>query len=474
VQFDLSSVAAIRAQLTAHVLFGMRTAAEAVAHNKLRAGLTSLGILFGVASVIAMLAIGRGAKQEILQQMQLLGSNNIIITPLVEQKEGEAEKEEPGKKEVKRYTPGLTYRDVEAIQRMVPGVDVASAEIVVNTTITREGRRRSGKVVGVDTTYFRLTNESLSEGSFFTPSQIERGRPVAIIGYGVRTRFFTTQEPIGQAIKVGDSWLTVIGVLKDRRVSNETAQRLGIRDPNMDVYVPVRTMLLRYRDRAQLNKKDIEEAARGGGEGIIIIGGGQDNTQNETEEQRAERTNLNQLDRVIVRVQEAQKVPAVAELLQRMLQRRHNQVIDFEITVPELLLQQEQRTRTIFNIVLGAIASISLIVGGIGIMNIMLASVLERTREIGVRRAMGATQKDILFQFLSEAVIISVAGGLAGIITGGLLSFGIERFADIRTLVSYISIAVAFGVSFTVGLVFGIVPAWRAAKADPVVSLRYE
>jgi len=472
--FDTSSFAALRAQLTAHVLFGMRTAAEAVVHNKLRAGLTSLGILFGVASVIAMLAIGRGAKQEILAQMQLLGSNNIVITPLEEQKEGQAKEEpEAGKKEVKRYTPGLSYRDVEAIHRMVPGVDVASAEIVVNTTITREGRRRSGKVVGVDTTYFRLTNEALSDGAFFSPYQIEKGRPVAIIGYGVRTRFFTTEEPIGRTIKVGDSWLTVVGVLKDRRVSNETAQRLGIRDPNMDVYVPVRTMLLRYRDRAQLSQKDVQEASRGGGEGMIIIGG-QDPTANESEEERAERTNLNQLDRIIVRVQESDKVPAVAELLQRMLARRHNQVIDFEITVPELLLQQEQRTRTIFNIVLGAIASISLIVGGIGIMNIMLASVLERTREIGVRRAMGATQKDILFQFLSEAVIISVAGGLAGIIVGGLLSFGIERFADIRTLVSYISIAVAFGVSFTVGLVFGIVPAWRAAKADPVVSLRYE
>ena len=471
-QFDRATLASLRGQLTAHVLFGMRTAAEAVAHNKMRAGLTSLGILFGVASVIAMLAIGRGAKQEILAQMQLLGSNNIVITPLVEQKEGEAESDEPGKKEVKRYTPGLNYRDAEAIQRMVPYVDVASSEIVMNTTITREGRRRSGKVVGVDTTYFRLTNEALSEGSYFSPYQIEKGRPVAIIGYGVRTRFFTTEEPIGRAIKVGDSWLTVVGVLKDRRVSNETAQRLGIRDPNMDVYVPVKTMLLRYRDRAQLLQKDVQEANRGGGEGIIIIGGQQQSE--ETEEQRAERTNINQLDRIIVRVTEASKVPAVAELTKRMLERRHNQVIDFEVTVPELLLQQEQRTRTIFNIVLGAIASISLIVGGIGIMNIMLASVLERTREIGVRRAMGATQKDILFQFLSEAVLISVAGGLAGIITGGLLSFGIERFADIRTLVSYVSIALAFGVSFTVGLVFGIVPAWRAAKADPVVSLRYE
>ena len=470
---DRLSLGSLRAQLTAHVLFGMRTAAEAVVHNKLRAGLTSLGILFGVASVIAMLAIGRGARQEILAQMQLLGSNNIIIEPLVEQKEGEAREKEPGKKEVKRYTPGLTYRDDEAIMRMIPQVDVASSEIVLNTTITREGRRRSGKLVGVDTTYFRLTNQGLSRGAYFSPLQIEHGRPVAIIGQGVRTRFFTTEEPIGRPIKVGDTWLTVVGVLNDRRVSAETAQRLGIRDPNMDVYVPVQTMLLRFRDRAQLTQTEVQEANRGGGEGMMVIIGGEEQPE-ESEEQRAESMNLNQLDRVIVRVRESDKVPAVAELVKRMLTRRHNQVIDFEITVPELLLQQEQRTRTIFNVVLGAIASISLIVGGIGIMNIMLASVLERTREIGVRRAMGATQKDILFQFLSEAVLISVAGGVAGIIVGASLSAGIERFADIATLVSNVSVIIAFGVSFTVGLVFGIVPAWRAAKADPVVSLRYE
>jgi putative ABC transport system permease protein len=157
-----------------------------------------------------------------------------------------------------------------------------------------------------------------------------------------------------------------------------------------------------------------------------------------------------------------------------MLERRHNGVVDYEITVPELLLKQEQRTRTIFNVVLGAIASISLIVGGIGIMNIMLASILERIREIGVRRALGATQRDILAQFLAEAVMISVAGGVAGILTGAGLSFGIEHFAGIRTLVSVLSVVVAFGVSLTVGLVFGIVPAWRAAQQDPVVCLRYE
>ena len=157
-----------------------------------------------------------------------------------------------------------------------------------------------------------------------------------------------------------------------------------------------------------------------------------------------------------------------------MLERRHNTVVDFEITVPEELLRQEQRTRKIFNIVLGAIASISLVVGGIGIMNIMLASILERIREIGVRRAMGATQRDILSQFLAEAVLISLAGGVAGIILGALLSLGIEQFAEIRTIVSGPSVAVAFGVSISVGLAFGIIPAWRAARQDPVVCLRYE
>jgi putative ABC transport system permease protein len=264
-----------------------------------------------------------------------------------------------------------------------------------------------------------------------------------------------------------------MGVLEDRRVTGETSQRLGIRDPNMDVYVPLHTMLLRYRNRAQLTQRDIEAASKGGDDGMIIIGGA-DQANQQSDDQKAERTNLNQLDRIIVRVRESSMVPSVALVIQRMLMRRHNSIVDFEITVPELLLRQEQRTKTIFNVVLGAIASISLIVGGIGIMNIMLASVLERTREIGVRRATGATQKDILFQFLSEAVIISVAGGVAGIILGGLFSTGIEHIAGIKTLVSYISIVVAFGVSITVGIVFGIVPAWRAAKQDPVACLRYE
>src|SRR5205809_3606693 len=194
----------------------------------------------------------------------------------------------------------------------------------------------------------------------------------------------------------------------------------------------------------------------------------------ESEADRQERLNRNQLDRIIVRVSDSKLVPSVASVVQRMLARRHNSVVDFEITVPELLLKQEQRTKTIFNVVLGAIASISLVVGGIGIMNIMLASVLERIREIGVRRAVGATRRDILLQFLSEAVLISVAGGGAGILVGGGLSAAIQRFAGIQTIVSYLSVVAAFGVSFPVGLASGIMPPPRAPRHDPVVCLRYE
>ncbi|HET9515492.1 MAG TPA: ABC transporter permease, partial [Gemmatimonadales bacterium] len=421
-RFDRAALARLQAQARAHVLFGLRTALEAVEHNKLRASLTSLGILFGVASVIAMLAIGRGAEQAILEQMRLLGSNNVIITPMVEQKEEEAK--DQTEKEVKRWSPGLSYADAASIARVVPEVETAAAEIVLNTFITREGLRRTGKVVGVDTTYFRLTNLELSRGRWFSPLQVEQGLPVAIIGAGVRSRFFTTENPIGKPLKVKDTWVTVVGVLADRRFSEETSQRLGIRDVNMDVYVPVNTMLLRFRNRALVTQRDIELASQ------QMRMNPEENAPVD-EEERKERINRNQLDRIIVRVSQSRHVPAVAEVTRRLLTRRHNSVVDFEITVPELLLKQEQRTKNIFNIVLGAIASISLVVGGIGIMNIMLASVLERIREIGVRRALGSTRKEILFQFLSEAVLISVAGGVAGILVGIALSIGIEQAADI-------------------------------------------
>jgi putative ABC transport system permease protein len=454
------------AHVATQTAFALRTALEAVAHNRLRAGLTSLGILFGVASVIAMLAIGKGAEQEILEQMRLLGTNNVVITPYVEQQEGAVDRETDSK-QPKKFSPGLSVQDVDAIRAVIPSLDAVSGEVVVNTTLTRGGIRRSGRVVGVDTAYFRLINLGLAAGTSFRPSHTTGERPVAIIGHGVRNRFFTTENPIGARLKVGEHWFTVVGVLADRQVVGENADKLGIRDASMDVYVPMQTMLLRIRDRSRLTAQSVEAAAREEG---MVVGG----ESTEDPETRAERVNPHQLDRIVVRVSEASMVPQVADVIRRLLARRHNGVVDYEITVPELLLKQEQRTKTIFNVVLGAIASISLIVGGIGIMNIMLASILERIREIGVRRAMGATQENILAQFLVEAVLISVVGGTAGILAGAGISVAIEQFAGIRTLIAPLSVVVAFGVSLTVGLVFGIVPAWRAARQDPVVCLRYE
>jgi putative ABC transport system permease protein len=347
----------------------------------------------------------------------------------------------------------------------VPDVGAAASEVVVNSVITREGHNRSGKLVGVDSTYFGVMNLQVAEGASFSASHFRDAAPVAIIGEGVKSRFFTTEDPIGRPVKVGNEWLTVIGVLEGRKVSSETAAKLGIRDANLDVYVPLSTMLLRYRNRGEVTQQEMEQAA-------AAFSSNDDSTQ--TDDQRAEKRNYNQLDKVVVQVDRSAAVPAVADLMRRMLQRRHNDVTDFEISVPELILQQEQRTKTIFNVVLGAIASISLIVGGIGIMNIMLASILERIKEIGVRRAVGATQSHVRTQFLSEAIMISLAGGVAGILLGGIFSFAIERIAKIHTIVSPMSVAVAFGVSVAVGLVFGIVPASRAAKQDVIVCLRYE
>ena len=453
--------------LLAHVMFSGRTAAEAVAHNKLRAGLTSLGILFGVASVIAMLAIGKGAEQEILEQMRMLGANNIVITPIVEQTEGKVDTDPNAKKTTKRFTPGLNYLDADAIQRTIPDIGHTSSEVVVNTVITREGHHRSGKIVGVDSSYFDVMNLNVVEGGRFRTQQYASSSKVAIIGQGVKSRFFTTIDPVGQPLKVGNEWVTVVGVLEDRKVSSETAQRLGIRDANMDVYVPLPTMLLRYRNRAEVTQAEMEAA-------IKASNSGQPQDSTETDEERAEKRNYHQLDKIIVQVGRSDHVSTVAEVVRRMLQRRHNDVTDFEITVPEELLRQEQRTKNIFNVVLGAIASISLVVGGIGIMNIMLASILERIKEIGVRRAVGATQGDVRAQFLSEAVMISLAGGIAGIILGGVFAIAIERIAKIHTIVSPMSVIVAFGVSVAVGVVFGIMPASKAAKQDPIVCLRYE
>ena len=444
-----------------NVTQSVRIALEAITHNRLRAVLTSLGIVFGVGSVISMLAVGTGAKQEVLEQMKLLGANNIIITPTVEQEEGKVE-EEPatGKKEKKRFSPGLTLDDGEGIVKTLPGIEFVSPEVVMETMIVREGLKRSGKLVGVDSIYFATTDFAVERGRLFSRVQMEQALPVAVIGHGIKTRFFSTQDPIGGRIKCGSLWLTVIGVLQERRLSKDNIEHLGLRDFNYDVYTPVKTLLLRYKNRTLVTRLDVQKASRETG------------SDENTEPKKA--VNYHQLDRLVVRVANTDQMAGLAEVISRMLERRHNNVVDFQVMVPEQLLRQAQRTREIFNIVLGAIASISLIVGGIGIMNIMLASVMERTKEIGIRRAAGATKRAIVLQFLSEAMIISFTGGIIGIVLGFVISSAIETFAGVQTIVTLVSVLVAFVISISVGILFGILPARRAAEQDPVACLRYE
>jgi putative ABC transport system permease protein len=450
------------------ILANMSIAVGAVVANKVRSLLTALGIIFGVAAVIAMLAIGNGAQKEILDQIKLVGVNNIVIKPIIEQKEENLE-ETTTKKEKKKFSPGLTVRDIRSIQSTIPGLTSLSPEIILETNVTRKGYRRSAKLVGIEPSYFEIFNFELQEGKFFTEDQVKFGGSVCIIGQSLKTRFFPTENPIGKNIKVGTQWLTIVGVLKERLLSKASISKLGIRDFNMDVYAPLQTILVRYRNRDLITADDIRAEAMKNQGNMVIIGGASQSNENEKEQK-----NYHQIDRLVIQVKETNLLEPSAEIISRMLQRRHFDVIDYEIEIPELLLKQQQRTNDIFNYVLGAIAGISLLVGGIGIMNIMLASVLERIKEIGLRLSIGAKKSDVIQQFLFEAVLISVSGGIIGVILGVTMAYLVAKVAGIQTIVSFASIVLSFGVAATVGLIFGIAPARKAANQDPIASLRYE
>jgi putative ABC transport system permease protein len=440
------------------LIYNFDIALEAIKQNTMRSFLTSLGIIFGVASVIAMLAIGRGAQQEVLQQMQLLGTNNVIVEPVVRQVEGEVQQVDGVAQEENRYSPGLTLEDMQSIVQNISNIESVSPEIVFDTEFIRNGRLRSGKLIGVSQEYFDINSFTFASGGTFSDIQVRDSEPVCIIGSDIENRFFAGEKALGRKIKAGDIWFTVVGVLEKREISTENIENLGIRNYNLDIYTPATTVLLRYKNRGMLTGQDIQSAAaNNGAESTTTIG-----------------QNYHQLDKLIVRVSDNRYSVPISDIIRRMLTRRHNGVIDFEVIVPELLLQQERRTQSIFNIVLSSIASISLIVGGIGIMNIMLASVVERIREIGVRRAVGALKQDIKFQFLTEALAISITGGIIGIILGIAFSYLIEITAGIQTIVTILSIFISFGVAMSIGVIFGYFPAKRAAEQDPVKSLHHE
>lgn len=449
------------------VLANISIAIGAVISNKLRSLLTALGIIFGVAAVIAMLAIGNGAQREILDQIKLVGVNNIVIKPIIEQKEDKVE-EQGGKKDKKKFSPGLTVRDVENIKTSIPELASISPEIILDTYVIRNGLRRSAKLVGVEPVYFNIYNFELQEGKMFTSEQERVGAPVCIVGNSIKAKFFPTENPIGKSIKVGQHWLTIVGVLKERIVSASSISKLGIRDYNMDIYSSVQSVLIRYKNRDKITGEQLRlEAMRS--RGMVFAAG-----TNTDEQDQLEKKNYHQLDRLVIQVNQTSQLQSTAEVLSRMLQRRHYDVIDYEIEIPIMLLKQQQRTNDIFNYVLGAIAGISLLVGGIGIMNIMLASVLERIKEIGLRLAVGARKNDVVQQFLFEAVMISVSGGVIGVVLGVSLAYTVSEFAGIPTIISFSSIVLSFGVAATVGLIFGIAPARKAASQDPIASLRYE
>ena len=443
--------------------YNIQMAIDSLLQRPARSILTSLGIIFGVGAVIAMMAIGQGAQEEIIEQMKILGANNLIIEPVVKQEDQDIGEDGEEEEEKQRYSPGLTVADAQSIAKVIPGVESVSPEIVLDTYFLRTQRKRSGKIVGVTRAFFDNGGFELEKGHVFSPKQVEIAAPVCVIGFDVKGKFFSQEDPLGKQIKVGKNWLTIIGVAKERKYSQSSMNELGIRDYDMDVYTPVSTVLLRYKNRSRVSPHDLRQATMNRNFG--------DDDESETPK---ENPNYHQVDRLVVKVKEGADMYQIAEITRRMLTRRHNGVVDTEVKIPEELLAQKQRATDIFNYVLISIAAISLLIGGIGIMNIMLASVMERIKEIGVRLSLGATKRDIVIQFLSEAVALSLVGGIMGVVLGVVFSTTIESISEVKTVVTFFSILLSFLVAFFVGVIFGFFPARKAAMQDPVVSLRHE
>ncbi len=454
-------------QESSRFIYILNIAFEAVLANKFRSLLTALGIIFGVAAVIAMMAIGNGAKKEILDQIKLVGVNNIIITPKIDKKDKQdkdaqsaTDSKQNDPKAKKKFSPGLTLKDAESIREIIPTAKFVSPEVTFDSKVIMNGISTSATLSGVSPDFFTVFNLNITEGSMFNEEQLRDGKQVCIIGPVIKSKLFPKEDPLGKYIKCDNLWLKVIGVIESKNVTQSASENLGISDYNKNIYAPLQTLLLRVKDRALINARSLAN---------------DDNSdESTTTDDAGESKNFNQVDKIVVQVDESTNLPATTEILKKMLKRRHCDVDDYEIKIPELLLKQEQKTKDIFNIVLGAIASISLLVGGIGIMNIMLASVMERIKEIGIRLALGATKKDVILQFLTEATMISLSGGIVGILLGVALAKIIMELAGILTIISPLSIVISFFVSTLVGISFGYMPARKAARQDPVTSLRHE
>ena len=396
--------------------------------HKLRTFLTMLGMIFGVGAVIAMLSIGAGAEKESLSLIDTMGLRNVIIR--------EREAREEDLKKVHENSLGLALRDVQAVNAVTPDIESWSARKRVKTfqIFSFKGKSDDSNVIGVTPSYFRAAKYDLAEGSFIAEPDERDYEQFCVIGSRVRLKLFGWQSPIGQPLKIDKLWFTVIGVLADNNLSKDEFEGVKLQDFSNDIYIPLATALKKF------------------------------------EPKRFE----SELDEVVLTLKKTDAIKPAALLISQVLANTHGKEADYSLIVPRELLEQNQRTQRIFNIVMSAIASISLLVGGIGIMNIMLANILERTREIGVRRALGARRRDIWQQFLIEAMTISLIGGLTGVFFGFVVSRVVALYADWSTVVTWTSIALSFGVAATTGLLFGIYPAVRASRLDPVEALRYE
>lgn len=426
-----------------------RIALESILANKFRAILTTLGIIFGVGAVISMLAIGNGAQQQILEQLKIVGVNNIIVKSIFDTEEDKSEEKENNPSHAKKYSPGLTLKDLSNIKEVVPNIELITPEVGYDTYVLSSTIRKKTKAVGVEPSYFKIFNIELEQGSYFNQLQNESKKKVCLLGSTLSKLLFPKSNPIGKTVRIGSLNLQVIGVIKKMGGIADNLQSMGINDYNNEIYVPIETLLSRYKDRGKINM--------------------QNNWR-----RRGEKENPNQLDKIIVQLKNSEDVSPSGKLMNRMIDRRHNEVEDFAVSIPEQTLKQQKETDDLFNWLLGAIASISLVVGGIGIMNIMLASVQERIKEIGLRRAVGAKKKDIKQQFILEASFISLFGGILGVLLGVGLSYAVEIFLNMPTRISVFSIFLSFIISVLTGVVFGYLPANKAAEQNPVNSLKYE
>jgi putative ABC transport system permease protein len=398
--------------------------------HKLRTMLTMLGMIFGVGAVVAMLAITAGVEKEMLSYIDLLGVNNIII----EAKEAVDRNELQQRRAI---SPGLSFRDFRAVKDNVQGIEKLTARKRIKPMkVLPKTSSDPPVLIGVSTDYRDIQAVRIVEGRFFTDEEDARSAPVCILGESAKVNLLGYEPAVGKYVKVNDAWLQVIGVMAQQAGADTEVEGVEILSRNNLIVAPLNTVMRRFEDGNSYLKDEI--------------------------------------DGIYMRVTPGTDSVETANVVSAILAATHKDAGDFNVTVPAGLLEQKKRTSNIFKIVMICIAGISLLVGGIGIMNIMLATVLERTREIGIRRAIGARQSDIIRQFLTEAVMISIIGGLIGIAFGMSLSRVIAAAAGWSTVVTFTSIAVAFGVSVGIGLLFGIYPAVQAAKLDPIEAIRYE